>query len=89
MQFLFETEAEVVDIYRGTVVAKDKDGVVTVKDYDIIAACDGAGSTARRTMSNVPGFKQGNAGPTLSFCCSIGRAVNSEPVAFWTIGVAY
>lgn len=58
VKFLFETNAEVVDIYNGTVAVKCENGKVTKRDYDIVVACDGAGSTARRAMEEVPGFEQ-------------------------------
>ena len=58
MKFLFETDAEVVDIYNGTVAVKGSNGKVTKTDYDIVVACDGAGSTARLAMAEVPGFEQ-------------------------------
>lgn len=61
VQFLFETEAEVEDVYRGTVAATSAAGKqvkVTRQDFDLVVACDGAGSAARRALASYPGFKQ-------------------------------
>eukprot|EP00873_Tetraselmis_striata_P024253 jgi/Tetstr1/444517/TSEL_032396.t1 len=58
VNFLFETEAHVTDIDGGRLVARTKAGKDEVEArYDLIVACDGAGSMARRAMADqVPEF---------------------------------
>ena len=67
VKFVFGTTAEVQDAYTGTVVLKDGSGVLT-RSFDLVVACDGAGSTARtKIMADVPGFKSEKASLT-NFC---------------------
>ena len=67
---MFGTTAEVQDAYTGTVVLKDGSGVLT-RSFDLVVACDGAGSTARtKIMADVPGFKSEKASLT-NFCTMI------------------
>ena len=59
VNFEYDTWASVVDIYDGKVELQ-KGGVKTVKHFDLILGCDGAGSAARKALAdNVPGFEAG------------------------------
>lgn len=78
VKFVFGTTAEVQDAYTGTVVLKDGSGGVLEKSFDLIVACDGAGSTARtKVMADVPGFKSEKTSLT-NFCTMVHFDQNTE-----------
>ena len=66
-----------LDVYRGTVGLKDGSGKVATKSFDLVVACDGAGSLARKAMADVPGFTFEKASLT-NFCTMIHFDQNTE-----------
>uniref|UniRef100_A0A0G4F5P6 FAD-binding domain-containing protein n=1 Tax=Chromera velia CCMP2878 TaxID=1169474 RepID=A0A0G4F5P6_9ALVE len=58
VNFVFDSEVEILDVYTGKVAIKGKSGDITKKTFDFVAASDGAGSLARsQALSSVPGFE--------------------------------